>query len=102
MQTIYKYQLRPQEGTSSITVGMPRDAKILSVGTQVGRLGRGEYFYVWAEIDTNVESTIHEFEIYRPGHELSIRNMDNRKFIGTVFFKSHPLVFHVYDIGEVK
>jgi hypothetical protein len=41
MQTIYKYQLRPQEGTSSITVGMPRDAKILSVGTQVGRLGRG-------------------------------------------------------------
>jgi hypothetical protein len=45
MQTIYKYQLRPQEGTSSITVGMPRDAKILSVGTQVGRLGRGEDFY---------------------------------------------------------
>jgi len=83
MKTIHEYPLSP--GFNSVI--LPAGAKILTVHEQHGGIN------VWAEIDTDRELTSIIFNVYGTGHEI---NVENSKYIGTIFMDNGYKVWHVY------
>jgi len=83
MKTIRKYPLFP--GFNSVM--LPAGAKILTVHEQHGDIK------VWAGIDTDRELTSVIFNVYDTEREI---NVENSKYIGTVFMDNGYKVWHVY------
>lgn len=93
MQSIYKFKLQPNANSVSI-IQIQKGAQILHVAYQ------GSDFQVWALIDKDAKLTNRIFFIFGTGWEIGKNeSFDNLKFVGTVF--TGPLVFHVFDGGEV-
>jgi len=91
MKTVWKFGL--DLSNSDITrIDMPVNAKVLSAGVQ----GRG--FFVWALVDPDAPTIPHRFAVHGTGHPVG----DDTVFadlLDTVFMG--PLVFHIFDHGEV-
>lgn len=90
MNSVYKY---PLETTDFQTVEMPKDAEILCIQTQQ------ETPNIWALVDLdNVykEQEKRYFEIYGTGHK--IKDLTNRKYIGSYQLKGGFLVFHCFEV----
>jgi hypothetical protein len=93
MKTIWKFKLTPEVNT----LLMPSGARILNVNTQVE--GGEENVFLWAEVDVS-KDTIKEprsFDIYGTDHQIRQGMGINLLYIGTAFFKTMPLVLHVYE-----
>jgi len=89
MKTIYKYNLEPFGDI--IEIEMPKNAKILSVGSQ-----DTADLVCWAEIDTREHLQARKFRIVETGHDLSNDDMARLEFISTVQTLSGS-VWHVYE-----
>lgn len=90
MKTIYKYEFAVSD---TVKIKTPIGARIISVGCQ----SEGDWLCVWAEVDSDAETSWQELRIFGTGHPMPT---DNRKmcFIGTVQTPS-GLVWHVYEQG---
>lgn len=93
MITVHKYEIQPERPTK-----MPRDAKVLHVGTQIP-LGRAEGIFVWALVETNNDMVDRYLAVVGTGHVLDER-ASIEKHVGSVSFQTATLVFHVFDFGE--
>jgi hypothetical protein len=73
---------------------MPQDAKILCVQTQ------NDMPCIWAIVNEEAEPRENRlFHIYGTGHE--IKNLENKKYVGTYQLQGGVLVFHVFEIINV-
>lgn len=89
MHTIYKYTLPI---TNRQHLYLPKDARILHVGTQ------NDNIYIWAHVDTRKEDTLRTIRIYSTGQ--NIDDYDQAAYmhyLNTVQFPDSGLVFHVYE-----
>jgi len=68
---------------------MPRDAEILCVNEQDGRIA------LWAEVVPERHTQVRKIMIRGTGH--SIDPNIEKKYIGTVFLEGKALVFHVFE-----
>ena len=92
MNTIWKYEIPL---TDKPVIQMPKDARMLSVGEQRGKL------FVWAAVDPEADSVPHQFRIAGTGHPVSMPLASMHVFcIGTVIM-SNGLVWHVFHAGHV-
>ncbi len=84
---VWKFQVSPNP-----YVQMPKGADTLSVGIQ------GQDIMVWARVNPNSIMITRRLPVYGTGHVID--PLDHElPLIGTVFMG--PLVFHVFDGGEV-
>lgn len=81
---IYKYELGIDDEQD---VALPEFARIISVGTQMGRL------FLWAEVIP--ANAPHSYKVFIRGTAQPLTGKEGR-FIGTVFMPS-GLVWHIYD-----
>jgi hypothetical protein len=88
MRTIFKY---PLEVTDTPVVRMPAGAEILTVQMQ-----RGEAC-IWAIVDDAVPNVSRRLLVVGTGHGMPL---DSGQYVGT--FQTGALVFHVFDLGEIK
>ena len=108
MRTVYKYTL---EVTGEQDITMPEGAIIRHVGVQdteatvaaeplswVMENRPHEKLTVWAEVDTERRSVLRRFLVVGTGHPMTPAERWDF-FLGTVI--DGPLVWHVYDGGEV-
>jgi hypothetical protein len=93
MLTIYKYEILPVTSGGPSVVHMPTHAEVLSVGTQVDQNGV-ERVYVWVHCNNALALQPRMFYVSGTGHET---NIAAGLFIGSVHFKTEPLVFHVFS-----
>jgi hypothetical protein len=91
MNTIYKYEVNPDGRTA-----MPRDAKILHVGTQQAADG-DEGIFVWAIVDTAAPIVQRRLLAVATGAVLHALASTDR-YVGSVQFKTESLVF-LFDLG---
>ena len=89
MKTIWKFGLDPAD---TQPVQMPQNARILSAGVQ------DNDFVVWAAVDPRAPTVARRFAIHGTGHAVQDDTAEGA-FINTVFIG--PLVFHIFDLGEV-
>lgn len=92
MARIFKYQLdlnthESRGGAALVSVEMPEDAKVLSVGVQHGNV------CVWAEVDTTADTEMREFLLVGTGNVPP----EDAKFLATVMLHNECLVLHVYE-----
>ena len=105
MQTIWKFELDLSNGDAS-QVEMPAGAATISAGVQ------GRTVVVWALVDPNAPRVTRRFVVHGTGHPVLKEVTETfttgiqdhpvevlASFINTVFMG--PLVFHVFDLGEV-
>jgi hypothetical protein len=85
MKTIYKYPIKAADEQS---VQLPKGAKILCVQTQNGQP------WLWAEVDTQVESVPFEIKVRGTGHPF---DGSEGVYIGTFQLSGGALVFHVFE-----
>ncbi len=106
METIWKFKLDLSNGGVS-QVEMPKDAATISAGVQGERT-----FVVWALVDPDAPRVTRRFVVHGTGHPVLKEVTETftagiqdhpvevlASFINTVFMG--PLVFHVFDLGEV-
>ncbi|MFX9058196.1 hypothetical protein ABTN75_20390, partial [Acinetobacter baumannii] len=55
---------------------------------------------VWAMVDTDRPLADRVFRIHGTGHSLFLS--PTAKFVGTVQLDNGQLVFHVFDLGQIK
>jgi len=95
MRTIWKYELAVEDDQ---TINMPEDAYILSVHTQVKSVSRfrsdEEVICLWALVDTKKPSQERGVSVRGTGS--SCDDLPNTHFLGSVFFTTAPLVFHIF------
>ena len=112
MITIYKYEISPPElATCRTYIDLPEFAGILCVGTQVllnrdkikksrpEPEGLEERLFLWAQVNNDdLRTKRRELLVVGTGHEIDAAVHTNQyKYIGTAFFKTSRLVFHVYE-----
>ena len=106
MQTIWKFELDLSNGDVS-QVEMPEGAAVISAGVQGERT-----FVVWALVDPDAPRATRRFVVHGTGHPVLQEVTETftagiqghpvevlASFINTIFIG--PLVFHVFDLGEV-
>jgi hypothetical protein len=82
---IYKYEL---EVADIQKISMPRDAEILSAGTQ------GEKVFIWAGVNPYKEKEERFFKIVGTGHgQYEPRTTE---FLGTIFAGQY--VWHIFEV----
>lgn len=91
MSRIWKYELMLDNG-DVCHVEIPQGARILSAGIQ------GETFVVWALVDPEQSKVPHRFAVHGTGHPIS-DEVAPARYLNVVL--TGPLVFHVFDLGEV-
>lgn len=87
MKRIYKYHLPFGD---VITIQMPKDAEVLSVGNQ------HEGVYLWAMVDPNAELIDYQFRMAGTGHPIVEGFIHS--FIGTVHLQNSQLIFHIFEM----
>lgn len=87
---IWKFEI-PTNGR----VNVPKGAEVLSVGEQDNKI------YVWVVCNPIEKETMElEFEVFGTGHDIPTHlRPEEHRFLGTVYFKKEPLVFHVFQKG---
>ena len=90
-QTIWKF-------TKSFTadseeIEMPKGAKILTIAMQ------HKHLRIWAMVDPTQDKVPRLIHIVGTGHDLSTRIMG--EYIGSFPLDGGPLIFHVFDGGEM-
>ena len=94
---VFKYLLRVSGDL--VVLRMPKGARILTVHSQRELSGRNG-LCIWALVDPG--QTILErrtFRVAATGHEVA--DIQNKRFIGTVFLYSGSIVFHIFEeLGE--
>jgi len=92
MKTIYKYQLKTDEGVQEIP--MPTGARILTVALQNG------IPTLWVEVDPDEEPDARRFCIYPTGQPIGVENPVDRNYIGTFQIGGliDTLVGHVFEL----
>lgn len=91
MKTIWKYEARG--GGDRFSLEMPKGARALSAGIQ------GQDIVIWAAVDPDEPAVRHDFAVHGTGHNVPDENAA-ASFLTTIFMG--PLVFHVFDLGEVS
>ncbi len=96
---VYKYEIpAPSTFGKPSGVAMPQDAKILAVGSQMdnrgGTIADEELIFLWAEVNTKAKVQDHEFYVVPTGGTVP----DDTQWVGTVQFRTEPLVFHIYRV----
>ena len=90
MKTIWKYTLDVSDDISRCVIR--KKARILSAGVQ------GRDIVIWALVDTDESPAYWNFAVRGTGHPIE-EHVAARPLVNTVFMG--PLVFHVFDLGEV-
>lgn len=99
MKRIYKYELLPYIDQVHI---LQEGAKVLSAGFQKD-FADNDHLYVWALVDPIARGVMHRFHVVPTGPDVYHENLGT--FIGRAETKEAndmPLVFHVFDGGEVE
>lgn len=91
MKAIYKY---PVTVTDHALLLAPPGAKILTVAAPPEDPGVTGWFYVWAEVDPDLEPVAQELRVYGTGHPMPD---DPGRYLGTVFCAGGALIWHVYE-----
>ena len=92
---IWKFEIK----LDNHSIEMPKGARILSVGVQDHL---SESIMIWAMVDPEAPSCRRVFAICRTGHSIFPQApvwQNKLSFLGTV--QQGPLVWHVFDGGEV-
>ena len=89
MKTIHKFKLNIGN-TESIEI--QKDAEILCLQTQ------NDEPCLWAIVDLDKPMVTRYFTFVGTGWECA--GLSKSDYLGTVQFKSHPLVFHCFEITE--
>lgn len=88
MMTIHKFPVKPD----AFTVSLPRNARILSVQTQLGNP------CMWVYLDDLDAKEDRKFMTIGTGHNGdAVRNM---RFVGTFQLEGGALVFHLFEGGS--
>jgi hypothetical protein len=87
-RAIWKFRLEPRR----VTHTMPCGATLLHCAVQQGAP------HVWALVDPEAPVTGRDLLVYGTGHPLP---PDPGVYLGTFHLPADPLVFHVFDGGEV-
>ncbi|MFA5186528.1 MAG: hypothetical protein WC551_08650 [Patescibacteria group bacterium] len=91
---ILKYEIPVPKRTNDYSViGMPNLRQVLAVGTQVTD---EERIFVWVAVDADVNAVQYSEAFYVIPTGGTLPDMYEINFVGTVFFKTAPLVFHIY------
>jgi hypothetical protein len=95
---VYKYEIpAPMTFGKPSGVVMPAGAKILAVGSQVsnycGAMADEELIFLWADVDPTAETQDYRFYVVPTGGTVPL----GTEWIGTVQFRTVPLVFHIYQ-----
>ena len=94
MKTILKYMLSVDKCQSQT---LPYNAKIIHVDSQ------GDNMYIWAEVDTQEPmSETRMFSVFGTGHEIPKLTNAEYKHLGTVEMYDGSLIWHVYEVIEIK
>ena len=88
--TIWKFAITPGD---VIEIGMPKGAKILSVGVQY------EAVHVWALVDPSAQTVQRSLRMVGTGHPGG--DLYRWKLVGMVMLRGGALVFHLFDCGEL-
>lgn len=89
MKRVYKYEI----DKSIEKISMPFGAKILSAQIQKDKI------CLWAEVDTENETTQRAFIIFGTGHDINFKN-DEISYLATV--QQGIFVWHIYEyIGDL-
>ena len=85
---VWKYEIKPNK----VIVEMPKDAEILTVQNQHGRV------CIWALVNPENEKEKRHFEVYGTGYDIFIYGFDTKlKYINTFQLFSGDLVFHLFE-----
>lgn len=84
MHTIWKYTLQPHT-----ELNMPKNAEILTVGTQ------GKDIVLWVKVNPEAPKETRTFMGFGTGHD--IPDKLSLTYIGTVSFNDGSLVFHIFE-----
>lgn len=93
MRTIHEYTVLPGKDTQ-----MLKNAVIIDVHSQGPRR---ENICVWAIVDTDEHLVDRKILVFGTGHELE-RNAGRGDYLGSVHDVYGQLVFHLFDLGEVR
>lgn len=88
MATIWKFPLPVGD---TVTVKMPRGARVLHVAVQ----GRAEQPTIWAVVDPGEPMFERAFAVRGTGHDLGVVG----DYVGTFMLLGGTLVFHVFEAG---
>lgn len=102
MKTIWKFAIGFDEQSG---VMMPRGAEILKVDASdydrnQSRVGLPSA-YVWAIVDPEAPKVLRKIDVRGTGYELS-DSLGKHNYIGSAQILSGRLVYHFFDMGEVK
>lgn len=87
MKRIYKYRLRPEAESMTIT-GL---VQVLSLAVQ------HEEIVIYALIDLDSSTTTRvDYRVYGTGHDLEDTVVETYRFLGTANLNNGALMFHVY------
>ena len=95
MKSIHKFEIPVHD--SDHRMDLPIGAQILSVGTQMKLKEVEEGIFLWALVDTEQPTEEISVRVVGTGH-LFPSDADPDKFIGTVHFRTQPLVFHLFEV----
>lgn len=88
MKTIYKYDL----GESvEVTIMLPPDAKVLSVGNQNNRM------VMWVQLNTLETVVDRTFYVLGTGWKMDHIDFSKTQFIGTILLDGGSLAYHVFE-----
>ena len=90
MRTIYKYPI--ETATADFTLGLPSDAKVLTLQIQ------NEIPTLWVELDPKAEAEPRQFQICGTGHRIP----DNANYIGTWQEREGLFVWHLYECAATR
>lgn len=93
MLTIFKY---PVPIENHFTLGLPKNAKILTVQTQKGTPK------LWAMVDSETKEETRHFRLAGTGHSLGEDYLRINNYIGTFQMGNGALVFHLFEIKVTK
>lgn len=90
-RAVWKYAL---EVLDVNVIDMPQGTEVLTAGLQDGALT------MWALVDPDARLVPHKFAIAGTGHTRD--DLDDADYIGTVLLLQDTLVFHIFDLGELR
>lgn len=93
MKTIYKYELLPA-GSNAISIEMAEGAEILCAQSQFAGA------FLWALVDPVRPLVKRYFHVFGTGHRID--EALSLQYIGTFQLEGGVLVFHVFEVLDVK
>lgn len=89
MKRIYKYQLKDIVLNDTVTINLPKGAKIIHT------LLQNDQIYIWAEIDTAMKDTQRTFEVFGTGFNFPDDIRVELVYLATI--QDDIFIWHIYE-----